>query len=392
MALALLCHRWARARGGSVLAISIDHRLRAESAVEVRQVGRWLKARGIPHMMLAWRHDMDNSAAIQARARAARYGLLAEVCRRRGIIHLALAHHAGDQAETVLMRLARGGIDGLAGMSAIAARDGLRLIRPLLGLEPARLRATLAAARQEWLEDPSNANPVFERVRWRRAISPGLIPSLSVAAAEIGRERSRREAELAEVLAEAKIDPTGYLSLPLAPLRAAPAEIGERALARLLVVIGGKDYAPPQQSLALLRDNLARATSGRTLGGCRLVPRAGLLYVFREPAAARERLQVRRGEAVRWDNRFELVAPAAGEIACLGDTGWAALAEASRPRSIPREAGLALPALWTRGPATNKRSVRLLLPGEAPGWTNFRPGQALAPSGFTVVKLGVNII
>src|SRR5579871_1101881 len=206
MALVLLCHRWAQARGGAVLAISIDHGLRSDSAVEVRQVGRWLKARGIAHTALAWHHEASGGAAIQARARAARYALLAEACRKRAILHLALAHHAGDQAETVLMRLARGGIDGLAGMSEIATRDGLRLIRPLLGIEPARLRATLAAARQEWIEDPSNANPVFERVRWRRAISPHLIPALSLAAAEIGRERQRREAELADLLAEARVE------------------------------------------------------------------------------------------------------------------------------------------------------------------------------------------
>ncbi len=391
MALALLCHRWARARGGSILAISIDHRLRAESAAEIRQVRRWLKARGIAHLALAWQHD-EGKAALQARARAARYALLAQSCRRRGILHLALAHHAGDQAETVLMRLARGGIDGLSGMGAIASRNGLRLIRPLLSTEPARLRATLMAAGQGWIEDPSNANSAFERVRWRQAISPGLIPPLSLAAAEIGRERFRREVELAELLAEARIDPAGYLTIPLAALRRAPAEIGERALARFLVVIAGADYAPTQESLARLRDSLARGTSGRTLGGCRLIQKGEHLYVFREPAAAVERVRVRRGQAVRWDNRFDLVAPAAGEVACLNESGWAALPEAKRPRSMPREAALSLPALWARESGTRGRLSRLVLPGEGGPCAKFRPGQPLAPSGFTVAKLDVNII
>lgn len=391
MALALLCQRWARARGGSVLAISIDHRLRAESAAEIRQVAAWLKARGIPHLALAWQHG-DDKAALQARARAARYGLLAKACRKRAVLYLALAHHAGDQAETVLMRLARGGIDGLSGMSAIASREGLRLIRPLLGIEPARLRATLMVAGQEWIEDPSNANPAFERVRWRRAMSPGLIPSLSRAAAEIGRERCRREAELAELLTEARVEAAGYLTMPLAALRAAPADIGERALARFLVLIAGEDYAPPQRSLALLRDSLTRATSGRTLGGCRLIQKGELLYVFREPAGVGERLQVRRGQRVRWDNRFDLVAPAAGALACLNESGWVALPEARRPRSMPREAALALPALWTKESGAKGRFGRLILPGNGVGCAKFRPGQPLAASGFTVAKLDVNII
>ncbi len=381
MALVLLCDRWARKRGGSVFAISIDHRLRPESATEIRQVRRWLKARGISHLALAWQHNAGK-AALQARARAARYTLLAQACRKRAIMHLALAHHAGDQAETVLMRLARGGIDGLAGMSAIASRDGLRLIRPLLGIEPARLRATLMTAGQGWIEDPSNANPAFERVRWRRAIAPHLIPQLSLAAAEIGRERCRREAALAELLAEARLDQAGYVAMPLAALRAASVELGERALARILIVIAGEDYAPQQHSLASLRDSLVHATTGRTLGGCRLIQRGNLLYIFREPAAAGERLRVRRGQAVRWDNRFEMVAPAAGELARLGESGWAALPEPLRPCSMPREAALALPALWT-----GERLNRLILPGTGRLHAKFRPGQPLAPSGFTVVKL-----
>src|SRR5471032_2247467 len=104
MALILLCHRWARAQGGTALALSIDHRLRPESASEIRQVGRWLKARGIPYAALAWQQADDKAkAALQARARAARYELLGQWCRSHGVLHLALAHHAGDQAETVLM-------------------------------------------------------------------------------------------------------------------------------------------------------------------------------------------------------------------------------------------------------------------------------------------------
>src|SRR5712692_9076186 len=109
LALAILCHRWAAARGGEAFALSVDHRLRPESAAEVRQVRRWLRALGIPHHVLVWkRPGARPSSALQAAARAARYGLLAQWCSRRGVLHLALAHHAGDQAETVLMRLARG--------------------------------------------------------------------------------------------------------------------------------------------------------------------------------------------------------------------------------------------------------------------------------------------
>jgi tRNA(Ile)-lysidine synthase len=387
MSLVLLCHRWARAKGGTAFALSIDHRLRPESASEIRRVGRWLKTRGIPHASLAWqRPDGNPKAALQARARVARYELLGQWCRGRGVLHLALAHHAGDQAETVLMRLARGGgSDGLAGMSAIAARQGVRLIRPLLGIEPARLRATLEAEGQNWIEDPSNANLLFERVRWRRLIPAASVAALASAAREIGHERARRETMLNDLLAGVHLDPAGFAALPLAALMEVPADAAERALARCLIVIGAETYAPSQPSLARLRDSLAAGATARTLGGCRLVCREGRLFVFREPAAAGQHLRVRRGQAVIWDNRFELVARAAGEIAPLGESGWACLPADERPRSMPRDAALALPALWRSGQGIG-RPWQLYGPG-LPWPCRFRPRQPLAPAAFAPAAL-----
>jgi tRNA(Ile)-lysidine synthase len=391
LALVILCHRWATARGGEAIALSVDHRLRPESAAEARQVHRWLKARGIPNRTLLWkRHGGRPSSALQAAAREARYRLMAQWCRRQGVLHLALAHHAGDQAETVLMRLARGGgPDGLAGMSAIAAREGVRLIRPLLPVASAGLRAVLKARHQDWIEDPSNSNPIFERVRWRRFIPANLVPSLAVAAAEIGQERRLREAAVAGLLAGAKIHPAGFLTMPLAELRAAPANVAERALARCLIVIGGDPYGPRQESLARLRRSLAANLAGRTLGGCRLVCRGSRLFIFREADAAAERVAVRAGAVVRWDGRFDLRIATSGTIARLGEAGWAKLPAAKRVASIPREAALALPALWRGG-----RPLYLPRVGTGTGFgpALFRPGQSLAPNGFTVVKLNVNII
>ena len=388
MALCLLCHRWAKARDGKAVALSIDHRLRPESGAELRQVVRWLKARGIDHRVLAWEHQGGRPAgALQAEARAARYGLLSGWCRARGILHLLLAHHAGDQAETVLMRLARGGADGLAGMSAIVARDGVRLLRPLLGIAPVRLRATLDASKQGWIEDPSNSNPVFERVRWRGRISPDLVPAVSAAAAAIGRERSRRERAVADLLAAARIDAAGFLVVPFQAWAEAPAAIAERALARCLVAIAGEDYGPRLENLARLCRRLLAGAAGATLGGCRILRRQGELFIFREAAAAEERASVPAGGTLRWDRRFVIHSRTAGTIARLGDFGWASLPKGLRPLAIPREAVLALPALWGR-----RGRVSLFPAGNGVGRAAFRPGQPLVPGSFTVAKMGVNII
>src|SRR5260221_664107 len=95
------------------------------------------------------------------------------------------------------------------------ARQGVRLIRPLLLIDPRRLRACLDAAGQEWLEDPSNRDERFERVRWRRLVPPEQRVPIALAAAEIGRERRHREHDLADLLSHARLGSTGDLDLPL---------------------------------------------------------------------------------------------------------------------------------------------------------------------------------
>ncbi|MCP5371685.1 MAG: tRNA lysidine(34) synthetase TilS [Hyphomicrobiales bacterium] len=171
LALTLLADAWARERRGRVTALTVDHGLRPDSGAEARTVAAWMAARGIAHQVLPWTGPKP-AAGVQAAARTARLALLAGRCRELGILHLLLAHHLDDQAETVLMRLGRGsGPDGLAAMAPVLAAAETRLLRPLLTVPGARLRALLAAAGQGWIEDPSNADTRFERVRLRRRLA-----------------------------------------------------------------------------------------------------------------------------------------------------------------------------------------------------------------------------
>src|SRR6185436_2130692 len=163
LALALLARAWAAGRGGNVIALIVDHGLRAESAGEAATTLGVLRQQGIEGVILCW-SGAKPSSAVQEAARAARYRLLREECRRRGVLHLLVAHHADDQAETVAMRAARqSGPDGLAGMSAAVELPEVRLLRPLLGVLRSRLTATLIARGVPWIDDPSNADPRFER-------------------------------------------------------------------------------------------------------------------------------------------------------------------------------------------------------------------------------------
>ncbi|NUB15861.1 tRNA lysidine(34) synthetase TilS, partial [Azospirillum brasilense] len=208
LGLALLVQRWAAERAGDVLALIVDHGLRAESAAEAARVGGWLQARGIAHAILRWDGEKPPTG-IQEAARAARHRLLAERCREEGILHLALAHHRDDQAETVLLRFGRGsGVDGLAAMAPVRAGGAVRVIRPLLDLPHDRLVVTCRAFGQEWIEDPSNRNPRFARARLRAAeealAAEGLdAPRLTDLARRAARARNPLEAGTAALLAEA---------------------------------------------------------------------------------------------------------------------------------------------------------------------------------------------
>lgn len=367
LALTLLAAEWCRRRGGDLTALTVDHGLRPDSAAEARQVGRWLKAEGVAHRVLRWRPPDDLAAGVQAAARTARYRLLTDWCRRRGVLHLALAHQQEDQAETFLLRLARGsGLDGLAAMAPVTERDGVRLIRPLLPVARARLRATLTERRQGWIEDPSNENLAHARVRMRRLLpalaADGLDPGrLAATAAHLGRARAALDDQVAALLAAAAaVSPAGHVRVDPSALAAAPAEVSLRALAHCLLTVGGAEYAPRLERLVRLHDAIRAGElgGGATLAGCRVLPRRGALLICREPAMAREEVALAPGETVLWDNRFRFTLQVAGapssvsrrlRVRRLGSDGWAAL-RARHPQvrrhPIPPAVAASLPAVW----------------------------------------------
>lgn len=183
LALLLLAHA---GFGHRVRALTVDHRLRPDSAIEAHAVAALCAVRAIPHATLAWTGGKP-AANLQAAARAARYRLMGEWCRVHGVAWLATAHHADDQAETLLMRLARGaGSGGLAGIRAVRAlTGGVTLLRPLLAVGKADLAALVAAAGLTAADDPSNADPRFDRTRARAVLrrEPWLDPRRLAAAA-----------------------------------------------------------------------------------------------------------------------------------------------------------------------------------------------------------------
>jgi len=195
VALMWLMARWRRhfADGPRLIAVTVDHGLRAEAAHEARSVKHLARTLDLPHRTMRWTGDKPKTG-LPAAARAARYRLLAQAARSAGATHVFTAHTRDDQAETLLMRLLRGsGIAGLAAMARESARDGVVLARPLLNVPKSRLIATLDKAKIAFAEDPTNRDTAFTRPRLR-----ALLPLL---AAEGGDARGL--ARLASRLARA---------------------------------------------------------------------------------------------------------------------------------------------------------------------------------------------
>ena len=364
LALLFLAHDWATAAGGKATGLTVDHGLRPESAMEARQVARWARRQGIAHRTLAWR-GRKPGVNLQAEARAARYRLLTDWCRGAGVLHLLLAHHREDQAETLLLRLARGsGLDGLAAMAPVVETPDMRLLRPVLDCPRARLGATLEARGQPWLDDPANEDARHARVRLR-ALMPSLahegltVDRLAATASRLGRARLAVEAATADLLSGgATLDPAGYALLDPAALKTVPVEVALRALGHLLRAVGGSEYPARLARLERLHREIAAGDlpGARTLGGCRIVP-AGAensrhLLIVREPAAVAPACAIRPGDRLVWDGRFEVTLrrrprAARGQIRVgpLGLAGWRAARAASPMLAESAVPVLALPTL-----------------------------------------------
>jgi tRNA(Ile)-lysidine synthase len=172
IALMWLAARWRRSlsRGPDLLAVTVDHGLRAESAREARDVKRLARALDVPHRTMRWTGEKPKSG-VPAAAREARYRLLADISRQSGASHILTAHTRDDQAETLLMRLLRGsGISGLAAMARESEREGVLIARPFLNISKSRLIATLTKAKIAYADDPTNRDVSFTRPRIRAVI------------------------------------------------------------------------------------------------------------------------------------------------------------------------------------------------------------------------------
>lgn len=312
LALLLLAAQWSGS-DHALFVYVVDHQLRSEAAGEAAFVADRAERLGLPVRILRWEGEKPKTG-IPAAARAARYQLIGAAMAEDKAQVLLTAHHAGDQAETILMRLAHGsGLGGLGGMDIFSTVEEVNVCRPLLLVAPDALAHYVMEAGITAVVDPSNEDGAYERVRWRR-----MLPVLAELELDIGRlglfsARARRANEALDLVADtafediATIDNFGAVHFSGSDFLALAEETQVRVLKRALSIGGGgrKPFAlGPVEHLAAELGR-GRPVAARTLLGCLVEAVEGEILVMREPSRLPQAsVRLAAGTAIHWDDRF----------------------------------------------------------------------------------------
>ncbi len=354
-ALLVLLDLWTRESPAApnLYVLTVDHGLRREASHEADAVVALGKSLGHQAQKLVWRHEgPPPKSDIQAQARTARYHLLVQAARQHELEAVLLAHTRDDQAETLLMHLARGsGVAGLAGIPSERMIDGVRFLRPLLDVTKSELLAVVEETGVPYVNDPSNTSDRYTRVRFRKAL-PALADLGLTAERLAGTAQRMARAEAAlrsmtdDLIARAAQDHGGVWSVDNTALATAPDEIGLRLLVRLIRCIRPSDYPPradaPEAWYAAFR--AGNAPRRATMAGIVLHLRHDRLWLYAEAGRTGfpEVVVTTDGDHV-WDGRFKLSISGAGNHPLvIGPRG-----AGERKTDMPAAAVASLPAVKT---------------------------------------------
>lgn len=365
VALLHLLQQLCRNEDVSLHVATVDHGLRPEAASEAEAVRVMATGLGLSHDILDWQ-EWDGTGNLQDQARQARYQLLTAWAQQRKIPMIALGHTIDDQAETVLMRLSRAaGVDGLSAMPTTRDWNGVTLLRPLLSVARSDLREYLRGEGVTWLEDPSNQDRRFDRIKARNALEAlghlGITPQTL---ADVAQNMSRSREALIWTTEQAARDlariDAGDVLLDLAGLKRLPEEVVRRLLLQALQWIAGAGYAPRRQPIETAMQALRQGKPAQ-VGGCLILIQGAKARICREFQAVRD---LRVPVSDLWDGRWRLTGPETqgAEIGPLGPNG---IQRCKNRRETGRhhDALMASPAVWL-----GSQLVAAPLAGLAAGW------------------------
>ena len=254
MALTILAYNWAKDNGIDFTALTVDHNLRKESKAEAETVHKWCEKYGINHKILTYTGPIPTSN-IEAIAREYRYELLTNYMKSNSINYLFIAHNQDEQRETFFLNLARGsGVYGLCGMPKISSRFGIQIVRPMLSFTKSEIKEFLTSISQEWIEDPSNSDTKYKRVRIRNLKE--LIDTLGLSNERLtdtmkNMERVRDTIEffVEKCIKDSIISNSSKLIIDREEFLYYPEEIALRTLAKLIKDFSNSEYPPRFESL-----------------------------------------------------------------------------------------------------------------------------------------------
>ena len=350
LALTLLMQEYVAQHGGHITALTVDHRLRKESTEEAQRVAAMMHDQGMAHHILTPAHD-TSSNNLQEAARHWRYRALSDYCHAQGILHCLVAHNAGDNRETVAHNEARGDtVDGISGMRSSHTLHGIRFLRPLLITERAELEAFLRSKKMAWIDDPSNTNPAFARVRTRDRLRHAPEECAALDATLIAHRplRTMRDDALALAAMQAvTIHPLGFAEMNLAHWRGLDEPLASQLVADCLTTIGGATSRPRGSDTRRLAHALRAPFTRRTLHQCELTLHGDHVRIARELARVAAPIALTGNGETCWDGRFiirhAIPAGTCYTLAALGNHG--------RKQAIARwgavgDVAPSTPALW----------------------------------------------
>ncbi|MFN7038613.1 MAG: tRNA lysidine(34) synthetase TilS [Alphaproteobacteria bacterium] len=314
VALAFLANTWIKLRQGKIIALTINHNLRPESNKEAEQTKKLLIENQIEHHIIKWNYSNKPTSNIQNKAREARYNLLTEWCKNHNIIHLILAHHEDDQAETFMLRLERGsGLKGLACMASSSIKNGVRIVRPLLGFKKQQLYQYAISKKLNWIEDPSNQSDKYRRNIVRKKLNDNNVSSEKLAntAKNLGRARVSLEKICAIHLVKlVKIFSLGYAVIDFKHFIILPEEEALTILSQVIRTIGSDAIGLRLNSLERLYQKLRTGNlySTQTLGECKIsfLENKKDIIIYREIRHKQPKITFETN-SINFDNKFKII-------------------------------------------------------------------------------------
>ena len=331
---------------------TVNHNLRSEAQAEAEFVAGLCDELNVSHSILNW-DSWDGQGNLQNAARNARKALLAEWAHNMGLCAVALGHTQDDQAETFLMRLARGsGVDGLSAMRKISGNNPIWL-RPMLDISRAALRGYLSDLGQAWIDDPSNKDEKFDRVKMRNAMP--MLAELGLTTARLaktadGLQSARLALEQATQDAAYKScvpSKFGTVAIDLVSLQSCPLDIRYRVLSHAMIWVTGAAYRPRFAALKSIYYLLGQEKS-QTLAGCyiKVLPKKQII-VMREVASMAPFSMENGCFDGRWYISADQIQEGV-EIRPLGEKGLMQLKK-WRNLGVLRDILLQTPAAWLGG-------------------------------------------